>query len=69
MRDACLRLKEAVPAATVTLKQQLAALVQESLADKCPLSNGYWKNHTNSWPVTSMVLGTQTYSKTELVRS
>jgi hypothetical protein len=29
---------------------------------------GYWKNHLDAWPVDSLVLGTQTYNKSELVR-
>ncbi|MGE0825072.1 MAG: protease pro-enzyme activation domain-containing protein [Candidatus Binatia bacterium] len=33
----------------------------------CPLSHGYWKNHASAWPVTSLQLGAQTYSKTELL--
>jgi large repetitive protein len=32
----------------------------------CGLTWGYWKNHVSLWPVTSMVLGSQTYSQTEL---
>jgi hypothetical protein len=32
----------------------------------CPLSQGFWKNHSNAWLVTFLTLGSQTYSKTEL---
>jgi hypothetical protein len=32
----------------------------------CGLTWGFWKNHVSIWPVTSMVLGSQTYSLTEL---
>lgn len=31
-------------------------------------SKGYWKKHLDEWPVDSLVLGSQTYNKTELVR-
>jgi hypothetical protein len=32
----------------------------------CPLSQGYWKNHAEFWPVSSLVLGSQTYTQWEL---
>ncbi len=32
----------------------------------CGLSPGYWKNHS-IWPASTLVLGTQTYTKTELL--
>lgn len=35
---------------------------------RCPLSQGYWKNHPAAWPVTSLKLGTQTYSQSELLK-
>ena len=34
---------------------------------KCPQLQGYWKNNPNSWPVNSLTLGSQTYSKAELL--
>jgi hypothetical protein len=33
----------------------------------CPLTQGYWKNHPNAWPVHSLMLGSQTYNMTELL--
>jgi len=33
----------------------------------CPHSQGYWKNNPTLWPLTSVTLGSQTYSKTELL--
>ncbi|HET9531545.1 MAG TPA: hypothetical protein VFQ92_14400 [Blastocatellia bacterium] len=33
----------------------------------CPLSQGYWKNHSSAWPVDSLVLGNETYTKAELL--
>ena len=33
----------------------------------CPQSQGHWKNNPALWPVTSLMLGSQTYSKTELL--
>jgi len=33
----------------------------------CPLTQGFWKNHTAAWPVSSLTLGGRTYTETELV--
>ena len=33
----------------------------------CPLTQGFWKNHTAVWPVSSLTLGNQTYTAAELV--
>ena len=35
--------------------------------NKCPLTQGFWKTHPDAWPVTSLTLGSQTYSQTELL--
>jgi hypothetical protein len=34
----------------------------------CPQGQGYWKNHPDAWPVNMLTLGSQTYTKTELLR-
>jgi hypothetical protein len=34
---------------------------------KCPLTQGFWKNHPLAWPVTSLTLGGQTYTQAELL--
>jgi hypothetical protein len=31
--------------------------------DDCTLTQGYWKNHPNAWPVSSLELGNVTYTK------
>ncbi len=33
----------------------------------CTLTQGYWKNHPDAWPVSSLTLGTVTYTKAELI--
>src|SRR5207248_11542049 len=33
----------------------------------CPQPLGYWKNNPDAWPVNSLTLGSQTYTKTELL--
>ena len=34
---------------------------------KCAKTHGYWKSHPDVWPVDTLVLGTQSYSKAELL--
>jgi YVTN family beta-propeller protein len=33
----------------------------------CPLGQGLWKNHPDTWPVTSLTLGSQSYTQAELL--
>ena len=33
----------------------------------CTLTQGYWKNHEESWPVTSLTIGGQVYTDVELL--
>jgi YVTN family beta-propeller protein len=33
----------------------------------CPLGQGFWKNHPDTWPVSSLTLGSQTYTQAELL--
>ena len=33
----------------------------------CPLGQGFWKNNPDAWPVTSLALGSQTYTRDELL--
>jgi hypothetical protein len=37
-----------------------------AVANQCPLTQGFWKNHS-AWPVTSLTLGTTTYTEAELI--
>lgn len=34
----------------------------------CTLTLGYWKNHANAWPASSLTLGTVSYTKTQLLQ-
>ncbi len=34
----------------------------------CTLTQGYWKNHAEKWPVTSLSLGSVSYSQAQLLR-
>ncbi len=33
----------------------------------CPLSQGFWKNHGDAWPVDALVLGREAYDKADLL--
>jgi len=35
--------------------------------DNCTFTIGYWKNHPEAWPVTSLTLGSVTYNQTDLL--
>jgi hypothetical protein len=35
--------------------------------ERCPFTQGYWKNHSDAWPVTSLTLGSETYTEAELL--
>jgi hypothetical protein len=37
------------------------------VSNTCPRSQGFWKNHPEAWPVTSLTLGSQTYTQAELL--
>jgi hypothetical protein len=44
-----------------------ASLPAQGSGNTCPVSVGFWKNHPSEWPMSSLVLGDQTYSKAEAV--
>jgi hypothetical protein len=41
--------------------------VTVGVGNKCPLSQGYWKNHPELWAANSLTLGSVTYNKTQLL--
>ena len=55
------------PTATATTTATATATPTATPTPICPLPCGYWKNHPDAWPVSSLVLGSQTYTKTELL--
>ena len=34
---------------------------------RCPLGQGFWKNHPGAWPMTTLTLGSQTYTQAQLL--
>jgi hypothetical protein len=44
-----------------------ALMATTRLASECVFSMGYWKTHPELWPVTSITLGTVSYSRSELL--
>ena len=42
-------------------------IVATELNLNCTYTLGYWKNHPEAWPVTSLTLGTVSYNQAELL--
>src|SRR5262249_29675417 len=36
-------------------------------ANTCPVGQGFWRSHPSAWPVGTLVLGSQTYTESELL--
>jgi hypothetical protein len=47
--------------------QAITEATLTAAAARCPLGQGFWKNHASVWPVASLKLGSQTYSEAELL--
>jgi YVTN family beta-propeller protein len=43
------------------------AITPSPVTFACPLGQGFWKSHPDTWPVTSLTLGSQTYTQAELL--
>ncbi|MBI5169554.1 MAG: hypothetical protein HZA61_08710 [Candidatus Eisenbacteria bacterium] len=41
--------------------------VTQVSGDNCTYTQGYWKTHPEAWPVSSLTLGTVSYTKTQLL--
>lgn len=41
---------------------------QTTASTNCTFTQGYWKNHEEAWPVSSLTLGTVSYTKAELLQ-
>jgi hypothetical protein len=50
-----------------TATAAVSVRVIETPQFKCPQPQGYWKNNPGAWPVNSLTLGSQSYTKTELL--
>ena len=53
---------------TVTTAFTADCIDQPCGSTGCTLTLGYWKTHREAWPVTTLTLGTVTYSQAELLR-
>ncbi len=51
--------------ATVPVKRGFGVAITPTFA--CSLGQGFWKNHPDTWPVTSLTLGSQIYTQAELL--
>jgi YVTN family beta-propeller protein len=43
------------------------AITTGAVSFACPLGQGFWRNHPGAWPVTSLNLGSKTYTQPELL--
>jgi hypothetical protein len=41
---------------------------ETTASTNCTYTPGYWKNHPDAWPVTSLTLGTVVYTKAQLIQ-
>src|SRR5262245_50626979 len=53
--------------ATVPVGRRAFGVAITPVTFACPLGQGFWKNHPDTWPVTSLTLGSQTYTQAELL--
>jgi len=53
--------------ATVPVGSRAFGVAITPVTFACPLVQGLWKNRLDSWPVTSLTLGSQTYTQAELL--
>jgi hypothetical protein len=52
---------------TVGTLSDTAQKVWQAASQGCTRSQGYWKNHPGSWPVTSLMLGSVSYTQPQLL--
>jgi hypothetical protein len=52
---------------TGTVSTNCSIVIAPPTTNICGLTWGYWKNHVSAWPVTSLVLGSQTYNQAQLI--
>jgi len=45
----------------------MCATLPGVVGNSCTYTQGYWRNHPDAWPVTSLTLGTATYQAAELM--
>jgi len=45
----------------------VVAITPGPVSFACPQGQGFWENHPEAWPVTSLTLGSQTYTQAELL--
>jgi YVTN family beta-propeller protein len=53
--------------ATVPVGSRAFGVAITPVTFACPLVHGLWKNRHDSWPVTSLTLGSHTYTQAELL--
>jgi len=51
----------------VTVNGASSATLNCPSPNECPLTQGFWKTHPGAWPVSSLKLGTVTYTESQLI--
>jgi hypothetical protein len=52
---------------TTTTTTTTSSSTTTTTLPKCPRTQGFWKNHPAAWPVTTLTLGSQTYTQEQLL--
>src|SRR5262249_24146131 len=54
---------------TTTTRPTTSTTTTTTIPDNtCPVGRGFWKNHPSAWPVGTLMLGSQTYTESELLK-
>jgi len=56
------------PTPSVTATTPKPTMTATPSGQACTHSHGYWKNHPEEWPVTTLVIGNKTYNQAELLQ-
>src|SRR5436305_9837109 len=61
------RLVKSTNTGDVRMAPATLAISTGTCSGGCTFTLGYWKNHPGAWPVTSLTLGSTTYSQAQLL--
>lgn len=65
--SACSREHSPLPSGVDEPGPSLSDSKRVTLQADCSLTQGFWKNHGDAWPVEELILGGSTYTKTQLL--
>lgn len=58
---------QAAPSPEDPTLDQIRVITSCPPTGECPKTQGFWKTHAEAWPVSSLTLGSQTYTQAELL--